>query len=63
MTSRKPEAGAEIEIAIVFLLSFFVCIDIVGCASTRSTPVLMLDHKLVLEMCDTDPRNLIELKI
>lgn len=59
LTSRKVEAGVEAEITIAFLLSFFVCIDIIGCASTRTTPELTLDHKLVLEMCDTDPSHLI----
>ena len=55
---NKTEASSGTEIAMGFLLSFFVCIDVIGSASTRSSPVLTLDHKLVLETCDADPVNL-----
>lgn len=35
--------------AIRFLLSSFIAIDIISCASTRSSHYLDLDHKLLLE--------------
>lgn len=35
--------------SVSFLLGFFIHMDIVSCASTRSSQFLILDHKLLLE--------------
>jgi hypothetical protein len=40
---------SEDDSAIRFLLGSFISIDIISCASTRSSPFLGLDNKLILE--------------
>lgn len=48
----------EDHISISFLLGFFISMDIISCASTRSNQFLTLDHKLMLEMGETNLANL-----
>jgi hypothetical protein len=44
--------------SISFLLGFFISMDIISCASTRSSQLVTLDHKLMLEIGETNLANL-----
>lgn len=53
MTPRPDEYTS-----ISFLLGFFISMDILSCASTRSSHYLDLDHKFMLERGDINLENL-----
>lgn len=57
---RKDETLVLIEAdtAVKFLLGSFISLDILSCASTRSAPLLELDHILALEGSGTHLENL-----
>lgn len=50
--------NTEYNAAIPFLLGFFISIDILSCASTRSSHFLELDHKFILERSGIRLENL-----
>lgn len=49
--------GAKESEAINFLLGSFIALDIISCASTRSTPLLDIDHISMLQTLDIDSRS------
>lgn len=52
-------SNSMIRLATGFLLGFLVYIDIISCASTRSSPILSLDHELILTRGKIDLHTLI----
>ena len=55
---KKGEMNFGDEVAVKVLLSTFIVFDILACASTRSTPSLELDHKVVLNALAMDLERL-----
>ncbi|KAH6675756.1 fungal-specific transcription factor domain-containing protein [Halenospora varia] len=55
---HKKLLHSEDDSAIRFLLGSFISMDIISCASTRSSPFLELDHKLILERAGIELENL-----
>jgi hypothetical protein len=55
---EESTLDSEDDSAIRFLLGSFISFDIISCASTRSSPFLGLDHKLILERAGIHLENL-----
>ncbi|OBT40316.1 hypothetical protein VE00_10424 [Pseudogymnoascus sp. WSF 3629] len=55
----QKSLGAKESEAINFLLGSFIALDIISCASTRSAPLLDIEHISMLQTLDVDSRSFI----